>query len=708
MNKSILFYLVVILLFASLIFFWVEAGSVLESNLATKDLSKHVDGWHNFLQEIEHALTQPLPRILMQIVIIIATSRIFSYLVRKIGQPTVIGEIIAGIFLGPSVLGLFFPETINFLFSQTSMPAIQLLSQIGLVLFMFIIGMELDLSVLKNKAQAALVISHSTIGFLYFLGVVISYYIYEDYAGENVHFHVFALFMGISMSITAFPVLARIVQERGLNRTAFGSFIITIAAVDDITAWCLLAAIIAIAKAGNASSAIYVVGFTIVYAMMMWWGVRPLLKKMSEIYVSKENLNKTVVAIIFVMVLSSAYITEMIGIHALFGAFFAGVIMPQNSKFKEIFTEKIEDISSVLLLPLFFAFTGLRTQIGLINTQEAWIVCAIIIFLAVFGKLAGASLSAKFLGLSWKHSFMIGVFMNTRGLMELVVLNIGYELGILSPKIFAIMVLMALSTTFMTGPALDLIENLFYMSRKRAKKKSTFNVLLSFGPPEMGSNLLKIVYSLVKTDRNLTQIAALHLTPSTEIALHEAEIFEKKAFEYIKVSAENLKINIETIYKNSEKIAAEIVRTAKEKQSDFLFLGSARSVFQANVTGGIIKDVLENVECRVGVLWGGMGENIRKILLIIQDREALYLTEMLQVMAENPALSIDVTDFSEKFSFSDFADKHVYELPTTRLVNKEIVADYDLIIIDILFWEEVLAVEEGWTDYLPSVLIVRE
>lgn len=710
MRKSILYYLLVVGIFVALIMWYLDAGSVLEVGKILNTiptLPEKSSAWDAFISEIIHAFKHPLAMLLLQIVVIITTSRIFSYVIRKIGQPMVIGEIIAGIFLGPSILGLFFPETVSFLFAKESLPAIQLLSQMGLVLFMFIIGMELDLSVLKKKAQAALTISHATIVLPYFMGVVLAYYIYGKYAGESVHFHVFALFMGISMSITAFPVLARIVQERGLNRTAFGSFIITIAAIDDITAWCILAGVIAIAKAGNATSALFVIGITLIYAAIMWWGVRPLLRKMSEIYVSKENLNKTVVAVIFLMLLLSAYITEMIGIHALFGAFFAGVIMPQNSRFKEIFTEKIEDVSSVLLLPLFFAFTGLRTQIGLINTAEAWGVCAVVISVAVLGKFVGGSFSARFLGLSWKHSLMIGTLMNTRGLMELIVLNIGYDLGILSPQIFAIMVLMALTTTFMTGPMLNSIDYLFHPARKRNRKKSTFNVLLSFGPPEMGSTLLEVAYALVKTDRNLTQIAALHLTPSTEIGLQEAEVFERNAFQHINASAEKLNVSVSTIYKSSEKIATEIAKTTQEAQTDFLFMGSARSVFHGNVTGGIIQEVLQNVRCRVGILWGKDIQKIQKVLVILQDKTALYLSEILQVMCQNPALMIEVADFSEKFPFNDFADKHIVERPITHLVHKEMVANYDLIIVDILFWENVLAIEESWTDFLPSVLIVR-
>lgn len=708
MKKNIVFHMLIVGIFTSLIIWCVDSGELLETNKWQTGIALKSNPWEIFVADILHTLEHPFAMLILQIVIILATSRLFSYLFRKIGQPTVIGEIIAGIFLGPSILGYFFPETMLFLFDPKSLPPIQLLSQIGLLLFMFIIGMELDLSVLKNKGRSALTISHVTIAFLYFLGVVIAYFTYQDYAGEKVHFHVFALFMGIAMSITAFPVLARIVQERGLNRTTLGSFIITIAAIDDITAWCILAAIIAIAKAGNAMSALFVIVTAFLYAALMWKGIRPLLHKMGEVYVSKENLNKTVVAVIFLIVLLSAYTTEMIGIHALFGAFFAGVIMPQNSSFKEIFTEKIEDISSVLLLPLFFVSTGLKTQIGLINSPQAWAVCAIVIAVAIGGKLIGASLSARFLGLSWKHALMIGTFMNTRGLMELVVLNIGYDLGILSPKIFAIMVLMALSTTFMTGPALNFIEYIFHPSRKLHKKKSTFNVLLSFGPSEMGSTLLNLAYALIKTDRNLTHISALHLTPSTEIGIQEAEVFEKNAFKHLKLSAEKLKVEVETLYKSSEKIASEIIKTASIVECNFLFLGSAKSVFQENVTGGIIQEVLQQVSCRVGILWAKELENIQKILLILHEKSALYLVELIQVMCQNRALRIEVADYSGIFPFSDFADKQVYELPTSQLADKRWVQNYDLLIIDLPFWEKVLSSEEDWNQYLPSVLIVRK
>jgi Kef-type K+ transport system membrane component KefB len=329
--------------------------------------------------------------------------------------------------------------------------------------------MELDIEKLRKKAHNAVVISHASIVFPYFLGVTAAYFLFEKFAPTNVGFTAFALFMGIAISITAFPVLARILHERGLTKSSLGAIVISCAAFDDVSAWCILAVVIAIAKAGGIGSAIFTIALTIVFVMIMLILVRPLLKKICNQFEQSDDLNKNLVVIVFFVMLLSACITEVIGIHALFGAFLAGVIMPQKTSIRNLLMEKIEDVSILMLLPLFFAFTGLRTQIGLLNQGHLWVTCAFIILVAVLGKFGGIAIAAKLTGQTWKDSFSIGALMNTRGLMELIVLNIGYDLGILSPALFAIMVIMALSTTFMTGPMLDIIE---YISNKTSLKRA--------------------------------------------------------------------------------------------------------------------------------------------------------------------------------------------------------------------------------------------
>jgi Kef-type K+ transport system membrane component KefB len=276
----------------------------------------------------------------------------------KIGQPTVVGEIIAGIFLGPSLLGLFFPEFSNFLFPIESLNNLQLLSQIGLILFMFIIGMELDITILRKSAHDAVVVSHASIIFPYFLGVSLAYFLYANFAPSNISFTAFALFIGIAMSITAFPVLARIVQERDLTKNHIGTLAITCAAVDDVTAWSLLAVVIAIVKAGDITGALFTIFFSVLYVLFMLLVVKRFLNKIAQTYFTRETVNKPILALLFAILLISSYLTEVIGIHALFGAFMAGVIIPANPSFRRVLADKIEDFSLVFLLPL--VYTGLR------------------------------------------------------------------------------------------------------------------------------------------------------------------------------------------------------------------------------------------------------------------------------------------------------------------------------------------------------------
>jgi len=308
---------------------------------------------------------------------------------------------------------------------------------------------------MQAPRRDAVIISHASIIIPYALGMGLSYFLYDQFAPANTPFLHFSLFMGIAMSITAFPVLARILQERGMTGTRLGVLAITCAAADDVTAWCILAALIAIIKAGTSMNAMFTIALVVFYCLLMIFPVRMLLQK---VFASERLSNRTMMALVFVVLLLSAYMTETIGIHALFGAFMAGLIMPQDPVFRKMFINKIEDVSIVLLLPIFFVLTGLRTQIGLLNEANLWVSFGWILLVAVMGKFGGSAIAARVVGQNWKDSLSIGALMNTRGLMELVVLNIGYDLGILSPQIFSMMVLMALATTFMTNPVLNWIE----------------------------------------------------------------------------------------------------------------------------------------------------------------------------------------------------------------------------------------------------------
>lgn len=459
--RTVFFYILIIGGFSFLVYWLITQGKGLEAGRHVIENAATGSSFQDFFDSLVSNIQHPAGILLLQITIIIVFARVFGWLFNKIGQPVVVGEIIAGIVLGPSLLGLYLPEVSEFIFPVKSLANLQVLSQIGLILFMFIVGMELNLKVLKTKAHEAVVISHASIIIPFAAGIALAYFIYSSFAPDGISFMSFGLFLGISMSITAFPVLARIIQERGIHKTKLGAIVITCAAADDITAWCLLAAVIAIVKAGSFVSSIYTILLAVAYVAFMIKIVRPFLKKTAESLKTEKGFKQSAIAIFFLVLLCSSFVTEIIGIHALFGAFMAGVIMPSNPRFRSMFIDKIEDVALVLLLPLFFVITGLRTEIGLLNDSYLWIVTGVIILVAVFGKFVGSAVAAKYVGQSWKDSLTIGTLMNTRGLMELVVLNIGYDLGVLNAEIFAMMVIMALVTTFMTGPVLNIINRVF-------------------------------------------------------------------------------------------------------------------------------------------------------------------------------------------------------------------------------------------------------
>ncbi|MDD5198511.1 MAG: cation:proton antiporter [Terrimicrobiaceae bacterium] len=399
----------------------------------------------------------PLSHLFLQLLVIIAASRLMGRVFTSFGQPAVVGEMVMGILLGPSLFGWLSPGAFGFVFPASSFGTLKLLSQIGVCLFMFAVGMELNVRQVRTKARTAIVVSHASIVIPYLLGVILACFLFSHLAAPGATFTAFALFLGISMSITAFPVLARILQERGLSQTLLGSTAITCAAVDDVTAWCILAFVVSIARATSLGSSALSLLLVLAFFALMVWGVKRLL----PICIGRRNLSadhpsRGTLAVVICVVIASALGTEAIGIHALFGAFLAGAIMPDTEGFRQKLGMRIENFSSVLLLPLFFAFTGLRTQIGLLNDLQGWLICLLIIVVATLGKLGGSALTARLTGMNWRDSLQLGALMNTRGLMELIALNIGYDMGILSARIFTMLVIMALVTTMMTGPLLTL------------------------------------------------------------------------------------------------------------------------------------------------------------------------------------------------------------------------------------------------------------
>lgn len=404
------------------------------------------------IDELSRSLTSPLSGLILQILVILLAARLCGMLVRYLGQPQVVGEILAGICLGPSLLKVVAPAVHSFLFPEDSVARLFFLSQVGILLFMFIVGLELDTKTFRSRAKSAVVISQVSIVVPFLLGLGLAALLFEDYGPRDKGILPFALFFGIAMSITAFPVLARIIQEQGLTRTQLGAMAIACAAMGDVMAWCLLALVVGIVQSGDGGGAVWTIALAFLYMLFMLFVLRPFLHKRYALVDKGPAIPSGFLTLAFMGLLLSAWITEIIGIHALFGAFLMGVVMPEQDQLKEKLAARFQDVTTVILLPLFFAFTGLRTQIGLLDDVQSWTICALVLLAAILGKFGGAAIAARFTGHSWRTSWILGALMNTRGLMELIVLNIGYDLGILSPKIFTMLVVMAVTTTMMTGP----------------------------------------------------------------------------------------------------------------------------------------------------------------------------------------------------------------------------------------------------------------
>jgi Kef-type K+ transport system membrane component KefB len=406
-----------------------------------------------------HAASPPdLALLLVQIVVVVLASRAGGYLVGRAGQPRVIGDILAGIVLGPSVLGQIAPGVSAGLFPKESLPYLATLSELGLILFVFLLGASIEARALDGSRHASLLTSHASIVFPFSLGAVLATQLYPRYAGPGVNAQVFALFMGTAMSISAFPVLARILTERNLLHTRVGTLAIACAAIDDVSGWCLLAVVTIWIQSSRAVVAPWLsllgcIGLVVV----LRYGIHPVLTRADARVTRDGGLRESFLFAVVVLMLISAAITASLGLHALFGAFLAGTMLPRNAGLARELRHRLESFG-LLLLPIFFAIAGLRSNIGLIQDSGMWVTAGVILLAAVIGKVGGSTLAARWSGFSWTDAAAVGALLNTRGLMELVVLNVALDLRIITQHLFTMMVMMTIATTLMTGPALSLLR----------------------------------------------------------------------------------------------------------------------------------------------------------------------------------------------------------------------------------------------------------
>lgn len=394
--------------------------------------------------------------VIIQLIVIVACSRTFSALFRRMGQPLVCGEIAAGLILGPSFLGGMFPHLFHKVFDPSAGQTFAVMSQIGLILLMFMIGLEFDFGHLRNNGRTAMSVSLVGILLPFSLGLLLGRWMHAALSlnGSWVNF---SLFMAAAMSITAIPILGRIMLDFNINRTRIGSLTISAAAVDDASGWIILAVVTAIARSTlNPLKLGLMVSETVCFGACMVWLVRPLLKKWTAHQMRKNQgaLSMGALAIMLIMIFLAALVTNLIGIFSIFGAFFFGAILYDQHEFREAVRARMRDFVTAFFLPIFFTYTGLRTDIGSMTGAALWTMCGLVLLTASIGKFGGCSLAARLNGLPWREASMIGVMMNTRALMELIVINIGFDLGVIPKNVFFMLVFMAVFTTYITTPVL--------------------------------------------------------------------------------------------------------------------------------------------------------------------------------------------------------------------------------------------------------------
>ncbi len=571
-------------------------------------------------------------QLLLQIAAVLLVSLLLRRGVRKFGQPAVIAEILAGIALGPSLLGWLSPGLMELLFPASSMELLGTVAQLGLVFFMFLVGVEFDPALLRGRARAAVAISGAGILVPLVSGVAVARFLPADLAGPDVPFHSFSLFLGVAMSVTAFPVLARILTERRLVRTPVGAISLAAAAVDDVAAWCLLALVVGIASASGVGSAFVTVGLALAFAALVWWGARPLLRRLGPREGHEVSIELMTGAILLVVV--SALITEKIGIHALFGGFLIGAAMPRQGGLSSAVAEKMEDYVTIVLLPLFFAYSGLRTEIGLIHGIGDWALTFLLLTVATVGKFGGSALAARLTGMGSRESMAVGILMNTRGLMEIVVLNVGLDLGVISERLFAMMVVVAVVTTWMTTPILrrvyapDLARELEPTPLLPGPQHPTpSGILLCVSDPSIAAPLVWLATALTRRVHEPVWVVHLRRVERPHEYLRQ-DTERSEPMEAVERTARMAGLQFEGMEFSSAEPGVDLVRLAAMKNARLVVLGTHRSSFGTESLRGVTGAILQTCDAAVGILLDRGLAQIERVALDATGEHGPAVTEL--------------------------------------------------------------------------------
>ena len=573
--------------------------------------------------------TEVLLYLLFDLALIIVVARVFAAGARRIGQPAVIGEIVAGIMLGPTVLGRLVPGLPGRVFPP-EVPLRQL-ADLGLVFFMFLVGLELDAKLIRREGRRALATSLGGIVAPFVLGAAIAIPLLplnnSGIFASNPTFRptqlTFSLFMGAAMCITAFPVLARILVDRGLYKSPLGTSALCAAAVDDVIAWILLAAVVGLVRTGSMDEAARTFGLTLLFAAGMLTLGRRALAALARRFETSGHASVDQVAIVVVALLLSAFATEWIGIHAIFGAFLLGVSMPHESRLTHELTDKIEDFTVVVLLPVFFTVAGLRTNVFSLDSAAlaGWTI--VIAAAAIVGKLAGCGLVARFTGYSRRDAVVLGTLMNTRGLTELVILSVGLSLGVLSDRTYAMMVIMALVTTMMAAPIINRLMPRREMVRVMSggdPSPAASRVLVALGNPATASSLVDAGVLLTGA-RRPAEVLLVHLLPTARAPEFRSGMRDEEAhaerwgdtMRQLEVRATEAGVTARSITFLSDNVGRDLADVAATQRCDAILLGWYRALIPPDVLRALVHRVFKLASCDVAVLVDRRGDGIRHV-----------------------------------------------------------------------------------------------
>ncbi|GAM27580.1 hypothetical protein SAMD00019534_107560, partial [Acytostelium subglobosum LB1] len=610
-------------------------------------------------------LADPLALFIVQLLLIVILSKLLAWVLSYLYQPPVISEVITGIILGPSVLGnsLAFKNNV---FPASSLTTLNVIANIGLILFMFMIGLEVDPKLLKNNAKMSIIISLSSIILPFAMGVGLAAVLWNQLGATSpdISFGLFCVFVGVAISITAFPVLARILTERGLMQSKVGATSLAAASVDDVIAWILLAFVVSFANnikntgpqgIADKLGALWTFILLIGYFVFMMFPVRLTLIYIYRRFVKNEAQKHNFVVFLLMLMFMSAFYTEVIGVHAIFGAFVLGVVTPRIDALHLTIVERIQDVVTIILLPLYFTNSGLKTSLSSINSGVAGGCTILIIVVACIGKIGGATFAARYCNNTWRESITVGFLMNTKGLVELIVLNIGLQIGVLNQQTFTMFVVMALVTTFMTTPVVNFIYTRWVEKQSRMpmipRQSGKFDMLLYPSNPRQGQAMTMVAGSIVSvTKPKKYKVRSVYATessgdrPSTYFFHNVSSLppLQREVYQSVQSQSAIVGVSVKPVVMSSTDISTDICHIAKNAWPDLVLMGytpeNADLTVSMNLRGDsfygrTIQKVLQNVRSAIGVVVDkGLDRFNKNHHILFSYTGAAYETDAITVL----------------------------------------------------------------------------